>query len=175
MGPSSTGWCAAGVALAIGAGATHAAFTHFGKSVRVGKTGTSCPGARFSRIQDALDASSAGARIIVCPGVYPEQILVSRAVRLRGMRGAIVRPESMSANSTNPAVSSRFPPMEVIAVVTWYRRRRCASLPAGSERSLHVQRSCHQKLCSTAISTATAVAGTYGQSTAMVRAASVKS
>ena len=50
-----------------------------------------------------------------------------------------------------------------------------APLAADSERSLHVQRSCHQKLCRTATSTATAVAGTYGQSTTMVSTASVAS
>lgn len=107
--------CAAVVALALGAGATHAAFTQVDKAVRVDRTGTSCPGAKFSSIQDALDASPAGAKIVVCPGVYPEQILVARAVRLRGMKGAIVRPSGMSANSTSLRTGR---PIAAVAVVT---------------------------------------------------------
>jgi predicted ribosomally synthesized peptide with SipW-like signal peptide len=109
------GWGAACVALAIGAGAAYAAFTQVEKSVRVDKTGTTCPGARFSRIQDALDAAAPGAKIIVCPGVYPEQLLVARAVRLRGMRGAVVRPSGMTANTTSIRTGR---PIAAVAVVT---------------------------------------------------------
>ena len=115
MGSSSKGWRAVAAALAIGASAAHAGFTQVERSVRVDKTGTSCPGARFSRIQDALDASGRGAKIIVCPGVYEEQLLVTRAVRLHGMRGAIVRPGGMVANSTSLRTGR---PIAAVAAVT---------------------------------------------------------
>src|SRR5581483_8487221 len=37
-----------------------------------------CPNAQFSRIQDAVDAASAGDQIKVCPGTYTEQVRITK-------------------------------------------------------------------------------------------------
>jgi hypothetical protein len=39
----------------------------------------------FPKIQQALNATPPGATIDVCPGLYPEQILVYQAVTLKGI------------------------------------------------------------------------------------------
>lgn len=39
-------------------------------------TGTSCNNPNYNRIQDAVTAASPGYRINVCPGVYPEQVII---------------------------------------------------------------------------------------------------
>jgi len=115
MGASGKGWCAAVVALAMGAAAAHAAFTQVERTVRVDPSGTACPGARFTRIQDALDAAAPNTQIVVCPGVYAEQLLVARAVRLRGLPGAVVRPAGMTANASSLRTGR---PIAAVAVVT---------------------------------------------------------
>jgi hypothetical protein len=40
----------------------------------------------FSTIQAAVNASAAGTTILVCPGVYPEQVTVNKALTIRGVR-----------------------------------------------------------------------------------------
>ncbi len=66
-------------------------------TIRVGN----CPNATFSSIQNALDAAPEGATVVVCPGLYDEQLVVTKRLRLRGMRGAVVRPHGMTANTTS--------------------------------------------------------------------------
>jgi hypothetical protein len=60
-----------------------------------------CPGASYTTIGDALAAALDGDTVFVCAGVYPEQVVVNRRIRLRGAPGAIIRPSSMVANSTS--------------------------------------------------------------------------
>jgi pectin methylesterase-like acyl-CoA thioesterase len=33
----------------------------------------------FSTIQSAVNASTAGARVLVCPGTYPEQVVIKKS------------------------------------------------------------------------------------------------
>lgn len=40
----------------------------------------------FSTIQSAVKASHAGATILVCPGTYPEQVMINKALTLRGVQ-----------------------------------------------------------------------------------------
>jgi hypothetical protein len=40
----------------------------------------------FSTIQSAVNASPAGATILVCPGTYPEQVVVNKPMTLRGIQ-----------------------------------------------------------------------------------------
>jgi len=40
----------------------------------------------FSTIQSAVNASPAGATVLVCPGAYPEQVVINKALTLRGVQ-----------------------------------------------------------------------------------------
>jgi nitrous oxidase accessory protein NosD len=59
-----------------------------------------CPAAKFTSIQDAINAANPGSLIRVCPGTYREQLSVNKSLRIEGDNGAIVLPSSMVANST---------------------------------------------------------------------------
>jgi parallel beta-helix repeat protein len=103
------------VVMLVAVGPAGAAFTSVDRSIRVDRTGTACAGARFTRIQDALDASKRGASIVVCSGVYDEQLRITKPVRLRGTRGAVVRPSGMVANTTSARTQR---PIAAVAVVS---------------------------------------------------------
>jgi hypothetical protein len=60
-----------------------------------------CPTAQFTKIQDAVNAASPGAQIRVCPGIYREQVSISKPLNIVGDNGAIVVPSSLLTNSTN--------------------------------------------------------------------------
>ena len=60
-----------------------------------------CPGASYATIGDALAAALDGDTVFVCAGVYNEQVVVNRRLRMRGAPGAIIRPTNMVANSTS--------------------------------------------------------------------------
>lgn len=71
----------------------------------------------FSSIQDAVDAASPGDTIIVCPGVYDEQVTISKpGIRLVGVArdDVIVRPSSLSL--TAPSLYSGSPQAYIILV-----------------------------------------------------------
>jgi parallel beta-helix repeat protein len=70
-------------------------------TLRVSGTGTGCRNARFTSIQNAVDAARPNDTIIVCAGIYDEQLVVDKQLRVRGKGGAIVRPSSMAANTTS--------------------------------------------------------------------------
>jgi nitrous oxidase accessory protein NosD len=40
----------------------------------------------FSTIQSAVSASPAGTTVLICPGTYPEQVVINKALTLRGVR-----------------------------------------------------------------------------------------
>jgi hypothetical protein len=69
----------------------------------VGQNGVLCPGAQFAKIQDAVDAASAGDSIQICPGTYIEQVSISKPLQINGNNGAIIRPNNIVANSTGVA------------------------------------------------------------------------
>jgi nitrous oxidase accessory protein NosD len=69
----------------------------------VGQNGALCPGAQFAKIQDAVDAASAGDSIQICPGTYTEQVSITKTLQLNGNNGAIIRPSNVAANSTGLA------------------------------------------------------------------------
>jgi len=69
----------------------------------VGQNGVLCPGAQFAKIQDAIDAASAGDSIQICPGTYIEQVSISKPLQLNGNNGAILRPNNIVANTTSLA------------------------------------------------------------------------
>jgi Periplasmic copper-binding protein (NosD) len=59
--------------------------------------GTCTPGTQFSTIQAAVNAAPAGSTIQVCPGGYPEQVVIEKTVSLQGiikagLEGSIILP-----------------------------------------------------------------------------------
>src|SRR6185436_14388897 len=76
-------------------------FFNVDRGIRVDATGTACPGAGFTRIQDALDAARPGTTIRVCAGVYREQLVIQKRIVLQGDPGAVVRPSGVVANTTS--------------------------------------------------------------------------
>ena len=93
---------------AIGTGAVIAALLLIGepaqvaaKVLRVSASGTSCPRAQFTTIQAAIDTAKDGDRIIVCPGVYDEQLVAGKRLSIRAVPGAILQPSNMVANTTS--------------------------------------------------------------------------
>src|SRR5262249_55204958 len=71
------------VSLAVPCGAS---------TIVVGLSDGSCPGAIFARIQSAIDAAVPGSTIVVCPGVYAEQLVVGKRVRIFASPGARLVP-----------------------------------------------------------------------------------
>jgi nitrous oxidase accessory protein NosD len=59
--------------------------------------------ATYTTIGAAIVAAGPGDTIKVCPGVYDEQVTVSKQVTIRGDNGAILRPTAMVANTTSLA------------------------------------------------------------------------
>ena len=72
-------------------------------TIVVGQNSVLCPGAQFAKIQDAVNAASAGDSIQICPGTYIEQISITKPLQLNGNNGAIIRPNNIVANSTGLA------------------------------------------------------------------------
>lgn len=65
-----------------------------------------CPGTRFTSIQAAVDASSAGSVIQVCPGIYNEQVRINKRLTIVGVEyqnenQAVVKPNPATANTTS--------------------------------------------------------------------------
>jgi Right handed beta helix region len=55
-----------------------------------GAAGGSCRAATYSRIQAAVDAAPAGGTVVVCPGTYKEDVVVSTPLQLLGQKGAVI-------------------------------------------------------------------------------------
>jgi hypothetical protein len=60
-----------------------------------------CPDAKFTKIQDAVNAAEPGSHIRVCPGTYPEQVSISKSLAIEGDNGAIVMPSGVVQNTTS--------------------------------------------------------------------------
>jgi hypothetical protein len=67
----------------------------------VGPPDGSCPDAFFSRVQSAIDAAVPGTTIVLCRGTYPEQLLVTKRVRLIGLPGARLVPPALPLRTTS--------------------------------------------------------------------------
>ena len=51
----------------------------------VGAHGVPCPNAQFSTIGAAVNAAGAGDVIAICPALYPEQVIINKPLKLRGL------------------------------------------------------------------------------------------
>jgi hypothetical protein len=70
-------------------------------TLNVGQPNTNCPVATYPTIMAAVNAASFGDTIAICPGLYPEQILITKPLTLTGITAngigrALVQPATMS-------------------------------------------------------------------------------
>src|SRR5687767_1806636 len=86
-----------------------------GSSLLVDNDRAQCPTAAFTKIQDAVNAASAGTRIEICAGVYNEQVVINKNLELSGQNAAIIMPSGMVANTTSLASGS---PIAAAVLVT---------------------------------------------------------
>lgn len=63
---------------------------------RVGQPNTGCTNAQYTTITDAVSAASAGDEIEICPALYPEQLIITMPLTLRGV-------------TSNPDISAYLP------------------------------------------------------------------
>lgn len=82
MGLGIRGWIAAGVVSVVGWSAPAWAQSH--GTIFVDDDRQQCRNAEFTSIQAAVQAAPPGARIHVCPGVYPESVTVDRPLTIDG-------------------------------------------------------------------------------------------
>lgn len=54
-------------------------------TLTVGKANALCPSAKYDTIGAAVTAAAAGDEIDICPALYPEQVVISKPVTLRGL------------------------------------------------------------------------------------------
>jgi hypothetical protein len=54
-------------------------------TLRVGQPSTSCPNAQYSTIMAAVNAASPGEEIDICPALYPEELVVTKPVKIVGI------------------------------------------------------------------------------------------
>ena len=69
----------------------------------VGTKSAACPDAQFSTIQAAVDAASSGTVIRICPGIYPEQVSITKPLSLHGESGVVIEPSTVAQNATGTA------------------------------------------------------------------------
>ena len=60
-----------------------------------------CPAATFTSIQAAVNAASPGDQIVVCKGIYVEQVAIHKSLFIDATSGAILMPSGMQANSAS--------------------------------------------------------------------------
>ena len=78
----------AGVASA-GQDRHHSRALYVSADAKSGNSDRSCRSAAFQTIQSAVDAAPAGGTVVVCPGTYHEQVVISKALSLKGEHASI--------------------------------------------------------------------------------------
>jgi parallel beta-helix repeat protein len=71
------------------------------KQILVAVDRVPCPSATFTSIQTAVNAASPGDQIIVCKGVYVEQLVIRKSLSIDASSGTILMPSAMQANATS--------------------------------------------------------------------------
>ncbi|HVX19679.1 MAG TPA: right-handed parallel beta-helix repeat-containing protein [Acidimicrobiales bacterium] len=92
-------WCAVfalmgglvGVGVAAAAPAVAASSRNFvAPNASEAHSGNSCATAKYASIQAAVEATSAGGTVIVCPGTFPGGVTIDRQLTLQGLPGAVI-------------------------------------------------------------------------------------
>ncbi len=76
----------------------------------VGKSAASCPNSQYSTIAGALSAAGPGDEIDVCPGLYAEQLVITKPLTLRGVAAnnvgrVLIQPATLAATAGVPEES----------------------------------------------------------------------
>jgi nitrous oxidase accessory protein NosD len=77
----------AGTALADGG--HHSKVLYVSPSAKHWNSDRSCRSAAFKTIQSAVNAAPAGGTVVVCPGTYHEQVVISKPLTLKGQHATI--------------------------------------------------------------------------------------
>jgi hypothetical protein len=65
-----------------------------------------CPHAQYTKIQDAINAASAGDEIVICNGIYAEQLSINKSLDIDADSGAFLVPASIQQNATSLATGN---------------------------------------------------------------------
>ena len=73
----------------------------YAATLTVAKDDSRCPGAKYKTIGAAITAAASGDEILICPALYPEQLIITRPVTLRGVNQngrnrVLVQPAAMT-------------------------------------------------------------------------------
>lgn len=101
-----------------------------GRALLVDDDGAQCPNAQFTTIQAAVFAANEGARIQVCPGTYPEQVMINKDLRIEGLAVGndnlvLLSPGAVTPNSTTVVSGA---PIAAIIVVDGAKKVDLANL-----------------------------------------------
>jgi hypothetical protein len=97
---------AAASLLAFGAASAQASSgattTYVSPSGHASGHGTSCHSARYSSINAAVAATSAGGKVVVCSGLYRTEVVISKPLSLVGRPGAVINAHGQKPIKVGP-------------------------------------------------------------------------